>query len=85
LSFLLILPLLIALISALATDDNNAYYNPLQERDAVPNGYYAPPYYPAPNGGWVSEWSDSYAKAHAVVSQMVSFALALPPKSHLSS
>ena len=31
---------------------------------------YSPPYYPAPNGGWVSEWASAYEKAHRVVSNM---------------
>jgi beta-glucosidase len=33
-------------------------------------GYTSPPYYPAPNGGWVSDWTDAYAKAYDVVSNM---------------
>jgi len=32
--------------------------------------YVSPPYYPAPKGGWVSDWSASYAKAQALVSKM---------------
>ncbi|KAK0643033.1 glycosyl hydrolase family 3 N terminal domain-containing protein [Cercophora newfieldiana] len=39
-------------------------------RDAVPRGFSAIPYYPAPHGGWVPSWKDSYAKAQALVSQM---------------
>jgi len=39
-------------------------------RDAVPEGYYAAPYYPAPHGGWLESWQDAYAKAYALVSQM---------------
>lgn len=39
-------------------------------RDAVPQGYGAPPYYPSPHGGWLAPWKDSYAKAQALVSQM---------------
>lgn len=31
---------------------------------------YSPPYYPAPKGGWLSDWEDSYEKAHKLVSQM---------------
>ncbi|KAE8314822.1 putative beta-glucosidase F [Aspergillus transmontanensis] len=31
---------------------------------------YSPPYYPAPNGGWISEWASAYEKAHRVVSNM---------------
>lgn len=39
-------------------------------RDAVPSGYVAPPYYPTPPGGWISNWTESYAKAEAVVANM---------------
>lgn len=44
--------------------------NPIAERDPVPAGYVAAPYYPTPPGGWVSSWSASYAKAQAVVANM---------------
>jgi beta-glucosidase len=43
---------------------------PILRRDSVPAGYEANPYYPAPKGGWVSSWSEAYAKAQNVVSQM---------------
>lgn len=36
----------------------------------VPTGYTAESYYPAPRGGWVAEWADSYAKAQLVVEKM---------------
>lgn len=39
-------------------------------RDSVPEGYHAAPYYPTPHGGWLPSWSDAYAKAQALVSQM---------------
>ncbi|KAL9088309.1 MAG: hypothetical protein Q9165_006234 [Trypethelium subeluteriae] len=39
-------------------------------RDAVPAEYVAKPYYPTPNGGWISDWQTSYAKASAVVRNM---------------
>lgn len=42
----------------------------IDRRDAVPAGYVAPPYYPAPHGGWVSDWSESYQKAFQVVANM---------------
>jgi beta-glucosidase-like glycosyl hydrolase len=42
----------------------------LEKRDDVPAGYVAPPYYPAPNGGWLASWTDSYAKAAKVVANM---------------
>lgn len=38
--------------------------------DPVPPGYESPSYYPAPKGGWVPEWADSYDKAHDIVSNM---------------
>ncbi|EAW16089.1 beta-glucosidase [Aspergillus fischeri NRRL 181] len=40
----------------------------LQSRDAA--GYSSPPYYPAPNGGWLSSWADAYEKAQRVVRNM---------------
>lgn len=42
----------------------------LHPRDAVPGGFEARPYYPAPHGGWVPSWKYSYAKAQKLVSQM---------------
>lgn len=42
----------------------------VRPRDDVPNGFVAPPYYPAPHGGWTPSWKDSYAKAQKLVSQM---------------
>ena len=42
----------------------------LAARNAVPAGYVAAPYYPAPPGGWVSNWTASYAKAQQVVANM---------------
>ena len=42
----------------------------LQARDSLPPGYVASPYYPAPNGGWIPDWSNSYAKAAAIVQNM---------------
>ncbi|SPN99266.1 probable beta-glucosidase 1 precursor [Cephalotrichum gorgonifer] len=34
------------------------------------SNYVAAPYYPAPYGGWVSSWEQSYAQAKALVDQM---------------
>lgn len=34
------------------------------------DGYFSPPYYPTPNGGWLPDWSEAYEKAHKVVSNM---------------
>ena len=42
----------------------------LQARDAVPAGYVAAPYYPTPEGGWAANWTESYAKAAALVRNM---------------
>ena len=42
----------------------------LRPRDAVPSGFQALPYYPAPHGGWLPSWKDSYAKAQQLVSRM---------------
>lgn len=42
----------------------------IHRRDRVPDGYYAPPYYPAPHGGWAAGWTESYAKAKMLVEQM---------------
>ncbi|KAL1613004.1 hypothetical protein SLS60_001235 [Paraconiothyrium brasiliense] len=38
------------------------------DKRAVPAGYVAAPSYPAPHGGWVPEWTDSFQKAAKVVS-----------------
>lgn len=43
---------------------------PVQKRSDVPDGFYVPPYYPAPYGGWVDSWADSYDKAKALVDRM---------------
>jgi beta-glucosidase len=50
--------------------DLKAEAGPIAARNAVPAGYVAAPYYPAPPGGWVSNWTASYSKAQAVVSNM---------------
>lgn len=39
-------------------------------RDALPSGYVAAPYYPAPYTGWVANWTDSVQKAKALVDTM---------------
>lgn len=53
-------------VSRPASDD----FNSLEQRDSVPAGYIAAPYYPTPLGGWASEWGASYAKAAALVANM---------------
>ncbi|KAK7418745.1 hypothetical protein QQX98_003763 [Neonectria punicea] len=40
------------------------------ERRATASEYKALPYYPAPFGGWVDEWTGSYAKAKKLVDSM---------------
>lgn len=42
----------------------------LNIRSDVPDGYYVPAYYPAPYGGWVESWAESYDKAKALVDNM---------------
>lgn len=42
----------------------------LSARDSATVSYYVPPYYPAPYGGWVADWQESYAKAKALVDSM---------------
>lgn len=42
----------------------------IEKRLPVPSGYVAAPYYPAPHGGWVPDWSESYQKAAAIVSNL---------------
>ena len=44
--------------------------SPLQERETAVSSSYSPPYFPAPKGGWVTDWADSYAKAAQLVGQM---------------
>lgn len=34
------------------------------------DGFVAAPYYPAPYGGWVEDWANSYAKAKKLVDSM---------------
>lgn len=42
----------------------------INARSDVPPGFVAAPYYPAPYGGWASDWSDSYKRAKEVVDRM---------------
>jgi hypothetical protein len=42
----------------------------IDNRDALPAGFVAAPYYPTPYGGWDDDWSDAYTKATALVSRM---------------
>ncbi|KAL2814484.1 putative beta-glucosidase F [Aspergillus granulosus] len=42
---------------------------PLETR-ASDGEAFSPPYYPAPSGGWVSNWAEAYEKAHRIVSNM---------------
>ncbi|KAL3428422.1 beta-glucosidase F [Phlyctema vagabunda] len=50
--------------------NNHGEPGPLDKRDDVPAGFVAAPYYPAPPGGWIGSWADSYAKAQIVVANM---------------
>ena len=63
--------LLTAFALGLPEEDNRQTVNAvIEERAAIPSGYTARPYYPAPNGGWIASWNASYAKAAAVVRKM---------------
>ncbi|KAJ2902377.1 hypothetical protein MKZ38_000623 [Zalerion maritima] len=59
--------LVVVALSALALPGFSAVVKP---RDDVPYPYVAEDYYPAPHGGWVGGWSESYAKAQALVEEM---------------
>lgn len=43
---------------------------PVEKRSDVPDGFYVPAYYPAPFGGWIDSWAESYDKAKALVDSM---------------
>lgn len=43
---------------------------PLEKRQDGSEGYYVPASYPAPYGGWVDDWTESYAKAKKLVDSM---------------
>ncbi|KAM7204363.1 Glycoside hydrolase superfamily [Rhypophila sp. PSN 637] len=58
------------LAAALGLLDSGCHASAVLPRDAVPAGFVARPYYPAPHGGWTASWRDSYAKAQALVEQM---------------
>lgn len=40
------------------------------QRASVQGGYYVPAYYPAPYGGWVQDWQESYRKGRELVNSM---------------
>ncbi|KUL85518.1 hypothetical protein ZTR_08081 [Talaromyces verruculosus] len=69
-SFLLGLLLLAHCVAASTHRSNPRQNNDKRKRDSLPTNYTAPDYYPAPNGGWDSNWSAAYAKAQKVVSNM---------------
>ncbi len=58
------------LLFALALFETPCSAAVVHPRDPVPQGFNALPYYPAPHGGWLPSWKESYDKAHALVSQM---------------
>lgn len=60
---------LVSLFTPLTTLASPIADSPLAARDSD-DAYTSIPYYPAPKGGWVSSWSDTYEKAHRVVSNM---------------
>lgn len=43
---------------------------PVEKRADLPDGFYVPAYYPAPYGGWIESWAESYDKAKALVDEM---------------
>ena len=57
------------LVSSLLTAGGQATAT-LKARDAVPAGFVAAPYYPAPYGGWADDWAEAYSKAVDLVSNM---------------
>ena len=65
-----LVPLFALILFVAATPASSSAAPKLCERDPVPAGYVAAPYYPTPKGGWVASWADSYAKVQAVVSNM---------------
>ncbi|GIC88239.1 beta-glucosidase [Aspergillus udagawae] len=52
-----------------ASISESRVYTQLESRDSAA-GYSSPPYYPAPNGGWLSSWAAAYEKAQSVVRNM---------------
>lgn len=42
----------------------------ISTRSDVPDGFYVPAYYPAPYGGWIDEWAESYERAKTLVDSM---------------
>lgn len=61
---------LVWLTLALSLFDPTCNAGPVRQREAVPDGFYAAPYYPTPYGGWEESWKQSYAKAQALVDKM---------------
>ncbi|OHF02783.1 glycosyl hydrolase family 3 N terminal domain-containing protein [Colletotrichum orchidophilum] len=57
-------------ITILASQVSSSDGAVISVRSDVPAGYVAAPYYPAPYGGWASDWTDSYRRAKAVVDTM---------------
>ncbi|KAK3956509.1 glycosyl hydrolase family 3 N terminal domain-containing protein [Pseudoneurospora amorphoporcata] len=61
---------LVWLTLALSLFDPTCNAGPVRQREAVPDGFYAAPYYPTPYGGWEDSWKESYAKAQVLVDRM---------------
>ncbi|KAL4955352.1 putative beta-glucosidase F [Aspergillus filifer] len=59
------LALLVATVPCTLTSASPANIAPRDSDEA-----FSPPYYPAPNGGWVSNWADAYQKAQNVVQNL---------------
>ncbi|RDW93778.1 beta-glucosidase [Aspergillus mulundensis] len=61
---------LTAALIAAAAQRGLAYFGASLDARQSSEEPFSPPYYPAPNGGWVSTWAEAYEKAHSVVSNL---------------
>ncbi len=63
--------MIVPAVYALALLGATSHASPATERrDSPPAGFQSPAYYPAPYGGWVEEWKESYSKAKKLVDSM---------------
>lgn len=69
-SALLIAAIATGVIGRPGSPANKASPEEFLHRRNLPDGYYVPSYYPAPYGGWISDWQDSYRKAREFVASM---------------
>lgn len=66
---LALVPLVAQLAIATPVSDAEPGSVHLDQRDSTAK-YSSPPYYPTPNGGWISDWAEAYEKAQQVVGNM---------------